>query len=69
MLVLTVEDDGAGVNVADSGRGIGLANTRERLSGLYGEAQHLELGRAPGGGFTVRVELPYHERVDDTAAG
>jgi len=60
-LVLTVEDDGPGVNAADSGRGIGLANTRERLSGLYGEAQRLELGRTTDGGFAVRVELPFHE--------
>ena len=67
-LVLTVEDDGPGVNAADSGRGIGVTNTRERLSGLYGEAQRLDLGRAPHGGFTVRVELPYHERVDDATS-
>jgi len=60
-LVLTVEVDGPGVNAADSGRGIGLANTRERLSGLYGEAQRLELGRTTDGGFAVRVELPFHE--------
>lgn len=65
-LVLTVDDDGPGVNAADSGRGIGLANTRERLSGLYGDAQRLDLGRAANGGFTVRVELPFHERADET---
>ena len=59
-LVLTVEDDGPGVNASDTGRGIGLANTRERLSGLYGEAQSLDLGRTPDGGFAVRVELPFH---------
>ena len=65
-LVLTVEDDGPGVNAADSGRGIGLANTRERLSGLYGESQRLDLGRSSdgGGGFTVRVELPWHTAAD-----
>jgi LytS/YehU family sensor histidine kinase len=60
-LVLTVEDDGPGVNAADAGRGIGLANTRERLSGLYGDAQRLDLGRKSDGGFGVRVELPFHE--------
>ena len=59
-LVLTVEDDGPGLNAADSGRGIGLANTRERLSGLYGETQRLELGRTSSGGFAVRIELPFH---------
>ncbi|HEY6829931.1 MAG TPA: histidine kinase [Gemmatimonadaceae bacterium] len=64
-LVLTVTDNGPAVNVPDSGRGIGLANTRERLSGLYGDAQRLDTGRSPDGGFTVRVELPFHEADDD----
>ena len=63
-LVLTVQDDGPGVNASDSGRGIGLANTRERLSGLYGEAHRLDLGRAPDGGFAVRVELPFHTSAE-----
>jgi len=63
-LVLTVRDDGPGVNAADSGRGIGLANTRERLSGLYGKAQRLDLGRTADGGFGVRVELPFHTSAE-----
>ena len=69
-LVLTVQDNGPSANATDSGRGIGLANTRERLSGLYGDAQRLDTGRAPppDGGFTVRVQLPFHERVDDVEA-
>jgi two-component sensor histidine kinase len=64
-LVLTVQDNGPAVNAPDSGRGIGLANTRERLSGLYGDAQRLDAGRSTDGGFAVRVELPFHERADD----
>ena len=64
-LVLTVQDNGPAVSIPDSGRGIGLANTRERLSGLYGAAQRLDTGRSPDGGFTVRVELPFHEAVAD----
>ena len=65
-LVLTVQDNGPSVNATDSGRGIGLANTRERLSGLYGDAQRLDAGRARDGGFTVRVALPFHALADDT---
>lgn len=65
-LVLIVADDGPATNAADSGRGIGLSNTRERLSSLYGDAQRLDTKRSTDGGFTVRVELPYHERAGDT---
>jgi signal transduction histidine kinase len=57
---IEVEDSGPGFGPASPrGDGIGLANTRARLAGLYGEAQRLELGTAPGGGARVRVTLPY----------
>ena len=39
-----------------------LANTGARLRELYGEAQALELGRPPEGGFRVKVVIPYRER-------
>jgi sensor histidine kinase YesM len=40
--------------------GLGLANTRARLSQLYGSAQHLVLENIAGGGFRVRIEIPFH---------
>jgi two-component system LytT family sensor kinase len=59
-LVLEVRDSGPGFLAP--GRvheGIGLANTRARLAGLYGVAARLECGDAPGGGGQVRITLPY----------
>ncbi len=50
-LVLTVEDNGAGLGTAKSGEGspgIGLENLRARLESLYGAEQRVEFGRAPG---------------------
>ncbi|MDE3065921.1 MAG: histidine kinase [Verrucomicrobiota bacterium] len=61
-LILTVEDDGAGLIGPDaaSGRtGIGLANLRARLETLYGAGQALELLPRPEGGVMVRVEIPW----------
>ncbi len=64
---LEVEDDGVGAPAAvphggSEGKGIGLANTRDRLRALYGDAQRFEAGNRSEGGFRVVVELPYHER-------
>jgi len=68
-LWLEVQDDGPGFSDAaldlvrgggNSGerRHIGLWNTRERLSALYGDAHELRLENAPGGGARVSVRLP-----------
>ncbi len=60
-LLLEVGDNGRGPTDRTSTReGIGLSNTRARLHQLYGDAQSLEAGAAPGGGFLVRVRLPLH---------
>ena len=63
-LLLTVQDSGPGILEerlqAPSSSGLGLANTRARLSQLYGEAQRLTLENLSGGGFRVRIEIPFH---------
>ena len=61
-LVLEVADDGPGPADAPAvpGETGGLANTRRRLAGLYGDRQALEAGARPGGGFLVSVRLPWH---------
>ena len=58
-LVLTVRDNGRGP--ADQVReGVGLTNTRARLTQLYGARQRLALTADRGGGALVEVRLPYH---------
>ena len=55
-LEVEVCDDGAGMSDAEPGAGgHGLIGMRERVSLLGGR---LRVGHQPGGGFSVRVELP-----------
>jgi signal transduction histidine kinase len=56
---LTVRDNGPGLPPGGGRAGIGIANTRARLEGLYGPASHLELADAPGGGAVVTVSIPF----------
>jgi hypothetical protein len=63
-LVLSVADDGgappagARPGPAARGGGVGLANLRERLRALYGEAASLDLRPRDGGGHVAVLELP-----------
>jgi signal transduction histidine kinase len=56
-LVVEVHDNGVGFGAA-SGHGVGLANTRARLSGLYGAQAGLELEAASPRGLVARLRLP-----------
>ncbi len=59
-LVLTVSDNGSGIPAEGLKReGIGIANTRARLSELYGTRQKFELVNAPEGGLCVRITIPF----------
>lgn len=60
-LRITITDDGPGLRgPAEATLGVGLANTRERLAQLYGDAQELTLAPTPGGvGAQVTVSLPW----------
>jgi two-component sensor histidine kinase len=64
-LRLEVSDDGVGAVVGPSGtpdrEGVGLGNTRARLLHLYGVEQRMVVTSAPGRGFQVVIELPFHE--------
>lgn len=62
-LTLVVSDDGAGIrDDVGAGDGVGLANTRARLKGLYGDAASLSLSSGTAGtGTVVRVVLPVNE--------
>ena len=65
-LVLEVADTGPGFRAAgprwgvglQAGTGIGLASSRARLRGLYGDDGVLTCGDRPEGGGLVRVRLP-----------
>ncbi|MGH8202313.1 MAG: sensor histidine kinase [Steroidobacteraceae bacterium] len=64
VLVIEVEDDGRGAvtGVPRGGReGIGIGNTRARLSYLYGRLAGLELKTRPGESSIARLKLPFHE--------
>ncbi|HEV2272262.1 MAG TPA: histidine kinase [Steroidobacteraceae bacterium] len=64
LLVIEVEDDGRGLvsAVPRGGReGIGIGNTRARLSYLYGGLAGLELSSRPGEGSIACLKIPFHE--------
>ena len=54
---VAVEDDGRGL-AEPIGRGVGLANVRERLAALYGDAARLDLEGGANGGTRGLIEVP-----------
>jgi two-component system, LytTR family, sensor kinase len=60
-LYLSVRDDGYGIDPAMSKEGVGLGNTRERLTTLYGIEASVTLKAGQGGGSEVVVQLPYKQ--------
>jgi two-component sensor histidine kinase len=66
-LVLTVRDNGRGP-AKEVQEGIGLTNTRARLTQLYGARQRLALTAAEGGGAIVEVRFPYHTTPERRSA-
>lgn len=67
VLEIVVTDDGAGIRGDVDAPGHGLANTRERLRTLYGDAASLEV-ESTSDGTEARLVLPYHEIVLETMA-
>jgi signal transduction histidine kinase len=65
-VVVRVADDGAGFQGA-SGSGVGLANTRARLSALFGSAAGLSLQGNRPRGVVAEVRLPYTDNAMDDA--
>ena len=72
-LRVEVRDGGPGFPASPNGgaarEGIGLANTRERLAQLYGDAQRLECRNVEGGGALVAVTLPFRAIPREPAGG
>jgi sensor histidine kinase YesM len=48
--------------------GVGLSNTRARLSELYGKRATFDIAPADGGGTIARVTIPWHEGDSRAAA-
>jgi signal transduction histidine kinase len=60
-LKVKIQDDGPGFSAGSPpSRGIGLANTRERLYQLYGDMGQLVIENGDPGGAVVTILLPYH---------
>ena len=57
-LRLAVRDDGTGLSRRNPTPGVGLTNTRARLSGLYGGESSLELNDLAEGGLEAVVSIP-----------
>ncbi len=61
-LRLRVHNNGVPIRaVARESMGIGLANTKARLEELYGSGGQILLTSGADGGFTVEMEIPYHD--------
>jgi signal transduction histidine kinase len=61
-LVLTVQDDGAGLPPEGEMReGTGIGNTRARLAAMFGDFYRLELTPEPTGGTQVRATVPFRQ--------
>jgi two-component system LytT family sensor kinase len=64
-LQLSVGDSGEGIHVPpeSSGRkGIGLANTHERLAQLYGSRHRIQYGVGSQGGGIVLISIPFEQQ-------
>ena len=66
-LVLCVENNAPLTDVASehiAGSGVGVRNTRARLSHLYADDQSFTLRAGDGGVTIAEIRLPYHTRAD-----
>ena len=66
-LLLSVEDDGPGLSAFTEREGIGLGNTRARLTQLFGNSHRFLLEGGPGGGLVVRMTIPFTLPPKDAA--
>jgi signal transduction histidine kinase len=62
LLRLTIQNSGLPAKPGPKTReGIGLPNTQARLREMYGDLGRMTLTSGSEGGFTVDLEIPYHE--------
>ncbi len=69
-LLLTVADDGPGLDLrhgrAPKGGGVGLANSKERLKEVYGDAQSFRLSTTDPHGLTISIQIPLERGVEES---
>jgi LytS/YehU family sensor histidine kinase len=68
MLELKVSDNGPGLpesEIAPNREGVGLSNTRSRLSHLYGANHRFDLTPASGGGLEARLLIPFRTEAGE----
>jgi hypothetical protein len=65
-LRLLVLDNGPGIRdfTKALSKGLGLKNTRQRLTALYGENHSFEMANRPEGGLQVRITLPVAPKTE-----
>ena len=65
-LLLELKDDGPGVELVDGqlpkGRGVGVRNTKERLSELYNSNHSFELKNMQPNGLQINIRLPFETK-------
>jgi len=61
MLVISVIDDGLGIEPEEIRPGHGIENTRERLRALYPDKATLEVRKRMEGGTIAVLKVQYHE--------
>jgi LytS/YehU family sensor histidine kinase len=70
ILEVSVADDGTGIDEeAALPPGRGIANTRERLRGMYADRASLDLAPRAGGGTIARLRVPYRRIERETDDG
>jgi signal transduction histidine kinase len=70
MLVMQLADDGPGLGSGKSkhkSSGVGLKNTRERLTQFYGDRQAFTLGPNEPQGLVITINIPYENEDAESA--
>ena len=64
LLHMLVRDTGSGrLSAKLNGHGIGLGNTRERLTHFYQDAYNMRARQLDAGGFEVAITIPYERQA------
>lgn len=62
LLLITIRNSGRVDSASQSGNGVGLRNTRERLRTLYGSSASIELNSDEAGSVAAIVRIPFRPR-------